>query len=300
MQHLFEAQQLDPDIIRQLFSLADELEAKREPRLKGKVMASLFYEPSTRTRLSFESAMHRLGGGVIGTENAASFSSAAKGESLEDSIQVISMYADVIVLRYFEKDIAKRLAKILSVPVINAGDGAGQHPTQALLDLYTIKRELGRMDDISIAMVGDPKYSRSVRSLVYLLGKYKNISVHFVSAPELRPEPDILAYLDRHNIRYEQHDALDAVITKVDVIYRNRLQKERFPNEDLYKRCIDRITINREVASSMKNGAILMDPLPRDAALSPDVDDLPQAVYFKQPYYGLLVRMALLAYFLEK
>lgn len=298
MEHLFEAQQLTPKTIKQIFSVADELETRPHRCLEGKIMASLFYEPSTRTRLSFESAMHRLGGDVIGTENAGSFSAAAKGESLEDAIKVIGNYADIIILRYFEKDIAKRLSAISSVPIINAGDGAGQHPTQALLDLFTINRELGRVKGISIAMVGDPKYSRSVRSLAYLLGKYRDITIHFVSDPKLRVEKDILEYLDRHKIAYTESNTFDGIIDTVDVVYRNRLQKERFPNEKLYEKCKNALLIDRAIAGRMKEGSILMDPLPRVGGILPEVDDMPQAVYFKQPYYGLLIRMALLKHFL--
>src|SRR5215203_1110707 len=171
MRHIIESQQFDPAFIGDLFAVANEAEGARDASLHGRIMASLFYEPSTRTRLSFESAMLRLGGSVITTENAKEFSSAVKGETLEDSIKVISGYADLIVLRHFEEGASKRAAAVSSVPVINAGDGAGQHPTQALLDLYTIARELGRTADISIAFAGDLKHGRTIRSLAYLLGK---------------------------------------------------------------------------------------------------------------------------------
>src|SRR3989344_6647835 len=172
MKHIVESQQFDKKFINKIFSIADKLEKKTDNSLRGKIMASLFYEPSTRTRFSFESAMLRLGGSVITTENAKEFSSASKGETLEDSIQVINNYADVIVLRHYEKGASEKASSVSKIPVINAGDGAGQHPTQALLDLYTIKKEFGRVDEIMIAMVGDLKNGRTIRSLTYLLGKY--------------------------------------------------------------------------------------------------------------------------------
>ncbi|MFA6297158.1 MAG: hypothetical protein WC629_01210 [Candidatus Paceibacterota bacterium] len=177
MHHIIESQQFDQKFINKIFSIADKLEKKTDNSLKGKIMASLFYEPSTRTRFSFESAMLRLGGSVITTENAKEFSSAAKGETLEDSIRVINNYADVIVLRHYERGSSEKASFVSKVPVINAGDGAGQHPTQALLDLYTIKKELGKIEGITIALVGDLKHGRTIRSLAYLLGKYKNVKI---------------------------------------------------------------------------------------------------------------------------
>jgi aspartate carbamoyltransferase catalytic subunit len=296
--HLFEAQQFDLESIDTLFSLATSLEENPQPALRGKIMATLFYEPSTRTRLSFESAMLRLGGDVISTENALSVSSTVKGEPLEDTIRIVSMYADVIVLRYFESNIAERLLPIANVPIINAGDGAGQHPSQALLDLYTIHRELGRIDDITVVMVGDPKHSRSVHSLAYLLGKYKNITINFVAPEELQIADDLLTYLDRHGVQYTKTHDLTAVIGEADVVYRNRLQKERFESEALYEKYKEMYLIDVPMASRMKQGAILMDPLPRIGGITTDVDVLPQAVYFKQARYGLLIRMALLAHML--
>jgi aspartate carbamoyltransferase catalytic subunit len=296
--HLFEAQQFDIVTIDTLFSLASELENDPSCPLKGKIMATLFYEPSTRTRLSFESAMHRLGGAVISTENALSVSSAVKGEPLEDTIRIVSMYADVIVLRYFENNIKERLLPIATVPIINAGDGAGQHPSQALLDLYTIKRELGRINKIHIVMVGDLKHSRSVHSLAYLLGKYRDITINFVAPEELQIEGDLLSYLERNGVRYRKSDDLAAAIGEADIVYRNRLQKERFASQALYEKYKELYLIDLVMASRMKKDAILMDPLPRVGGITTDVDALPQAVYFKQARYGLLIRMALLKHML--
>src|SRR5438270_8123686 len=196
--------------------------------LDGKIMASLFYEESTRTRFSFETAMHRLGGSVIATENARQFSSVSKGETLEDTIRIRNGYCDVIVMRHYESGAARRAADISRVPVINAGDGTGQHPTQALLDLYTIEKELGRMDDISIAVVGDLANGRTVRSLCYLLAKYRNIRITMVAPPAVRMREDIKAYLARHNVPFREETDLRGVAPELDVMCQTRMQTERF------------------------------------------------------------------------
>lgn len=300
MKHVIESQQFDQKLLNKIFSMATSLETKKDSSLKGKIMASLFYEPSTRTRFSFESAMLRLGGSVITTENAREFSSASKGESIEDSTIIISRYADVIVMRHYEEGASKRAAAVATVPVINAGDGTGQHPTQALLDLYTIKRELGKVDGLEIALVGDLKNGRTIRSLAYLLGKYKNIKIHFVSPAGLSVGDDIKAYLDRHGVQYREIENIHPVIDVVDVLYQTRIQKERFKSEEEYQKYKGCCKINREMADQMKKKSIIMHPLPRVDEISTDVDDSPHAVYFKQAYYGLLVRMALLKYVFEK
>jgi len=274
--------------------MATILEKKKDSSLKGKIMASLFYEPSTRTRFSFESAMLRLGGSVITTENAKEFSSASKGETLEDSIKVINNYADVIVLRHYEEGSAEKAGSVSKVPVINAGDGAGQHPTQALLDLYTIKRELGKIENITIAMVGDLKNGRTIRSLSYLLGKYKNIKIYFVSPIGLQVGEDIKIYLKEQGTQYEEIIDLSSVIGKIDVLYQTRIQKERFPSKKEYEKFNGCYTINKELAEKMKLKSIIMHPLPRVNEILSEVDASPKAVYFKQTYYGLLIRMALL------
>jgi aspartate carbamoyltransferase catalytic subunit len=200
MHHVTKTQQFNRSSLDQLFALASKLENERDDSLKGKILASLYYEPSTRTRFSFESAMIRLGGNVLTVENARESSSDVKGETLEDTIRVMNYYADIIVLRHPEEGAAERAAKVSRIPVINAGDGTGQHPTQALLDLYTIHRELGRTDGINIAIVGNLKYYRAARSLSYLLGKFKDIHLTLVSASELRMRDDIKAYLKKHGV----------------------------------------------------------------------------------------------------
>ena len=257
-------------------------------------MASLFYEPSTRTRFSFESAMLKLGGGVITTENAAEFSSAAKGETLEDSIRVINHYADVIVLRHPEKGASARAAAVSHIPVLNAGDGTGQHPTQALLDLYTIKKETGKIDGVHIAFVGDLKNGRTVRSLAYLLGKYKKVQVSFVSPKALRIGDDIKEYLDKHNVSYEETETWDSALPRVNVLYQTRIQKERFKSHAEYKKYKGGYILTMKEVDRMKKGAIVMHPLPRVDEIATEVDRSPKAVYFKEAKYGLLIRMALL------
>ncbi|MBI4093838.1 aspartate carbamoyltransferase [Candidatus Kaiserbacteria bacterium] len=294
MQHLVETQQFDRKSIKELFSLATSLEGKRENSLGGKILAALFFEPSTRTRLSFESAMHRLGGDVITMESGDS-SSAAKGETLEDSIKVISQYADVIVMRHNEVGSAARAAEVSSVPIVNAGDGnMGQHPTQALLDLYTIQRELGREDDIHVAIVGNLKYYRSPRSLAYLLSKYKSMRVTFISSPALRMDDDVKIHLQDHGVSFTETEDMQEGIRDADVVYQTRIAKEWIKDEAEYERQRGRYVITRAVADGMKEGAIIIHPLPRVGEISPDVDDSPHAVYFKQVGYGLYVRMALL------
>lgn len=294
MRHVIEAQQFDRAELERLFEVADKREHATDRPLEGKILASLFYEPSTRTRLSFESAMIRLGGNVITTENASEFSSAIKGETLEDSIRVVGSFADVIVLRHFEIGTAERAANVSSVPVINAGDGAGQHPTQALLDLYTLKRELGIIDGIRIAMMGDLKNGRTVRSFCYLLGKYDNVHVDLVSPPELKIGDDIKEYLERHSVSFSEHEGFEGVISEVDAVYQTRIQKERFTAESEYLKFKGKYILTPANTAKMKEGAIIMHPLPRVDEISPALDELPKAAYFRQVQYGLLIRMALL------
>lgn len=298
MKHIIESQQFDRKTITQLFRMADLLKKHPGQPLRGKIMATLFYEPSTRTRFSFESAMLRLGGQVITTENAKEFSSVSKGETLEDTIRVISNYADVIVLRHDEIGASKRAALVSGVPIINAGDGAGQHPTQALLDLYTIQKEIGTINGLHIAFVGDLKHGRTIRSLAYLLGKYQNIQITFVSPRALRVGTDIKSYLHKHQVKYKETESLDTIIDTVDVIYQTRIQKERFKSMREYNRYKGYYRIDATLANKMKPNSIIMHPLPRVDELLPEVDDLPQAIYFKQAGHGLLIRMALLKHIL--
>jgi aspartate carbamoyltransferase catalytic subunit len=300
LQHVIEAQDFSRGMLEQLFRLASEMEnvsrAGRSSVLAGKIMASLFYEESTRTRFSFESAMHKLGGAVISTENAKQFSSVSKGETLEDTIRILNGYADLIVLRHYESGSAKRAAEVSKVPVINAGDGTGQHPTQAFLDLYTIQKELGEIDGISIAVVGDLANGRTVRSLCYLLTKYRDIHIYMVAPDVVRMRDDIKGYLARHDVLFNEESNLLEVAGKVDVLYQTRIQKERFGGrEEEYQQARGVYVVNRAVLDRMKADAIIMHPLPRVDEIDPEIDDDTRAAYFRQAQNGVYVRMALLA-----
>jgi aspartate carbamoyltransferase catalytic subunit len=297
LKHVIESQQFSRSLLEELLTQAEEI--KREPhrysgRLNGRVMAALFYEPSTRTRLSFEAAMLRLGGQTMGTDNAREFSSAAKGETLEDTIRIVSGYADVIVLRHNEEGAAKRAAAVSTVPIINAGDGPGQHPTQALLDLYTIREELGRIDGIRIAMVGDLANGRTVRSLTYLLSKFKDIKIWFVAPPQVAMRDDLKAHLIEHNVPWVETEDLDSVLPEVDVVYQTRIQKERFADPDVYLALKGIYRIDNRSLGLMRKYAIVMHPLPRIDEIAPEVDADPRAAYFRQAHNGLHIRMALL------
>jgi aspartate carbamoyltransferase catalytic subunit len=291
------SQQFSRTLLEELFARSEEM--KREPhrfmgRLNGQVMAALFYEPSTRTRLSFDAAMLRLGGQTMGTDNAREFSSAAKGETLEDTIRIVSGYADVIVLRHYEEGAAKRASVVSPVPIINAGDGPGQHPTQALLDLYTIRDELGRIDGVRIAMVGDLANGRTVRSLAYLLSKFKDIKLWFVAPPQVAMRADLKAHLDEHKVSWVETEDLESVLPQVDVVYQTRIQKERFTDPEAYQALKGIYRIDKHAMSLMRKYAILMHPLPRVDEISPEVDDDPRSAYFRQARNGLHIRMALL------
>jgi|SRR3989344_728200 len=294
MHHLLETQQFDRDSLKDLFALATQMENHRDDSLHGKILATLFFEPSTRTRLSFESAMFRLGGQVITTENANEMSSAVKGETIEDTIKVVNNYADAIVIRHPEIGTAERAAEVSTVPIINAGDGAGQHPTQALLDLYTIEREFGRIDGVHVVIIGDLRYYRAARSLSYLLGKYDKIKITGVSAPELSISDEMREYLKEKGVEYQETESLKEVFQDADVIYQTRIQQERL-SEEAYKRTRGQYVIDRAMADSMKEGAIIIHPLPRVGEIMPEVDASPHAVYFRQVGYGVIVRMALLS-----
>ncbi|CAD6247191.1 unnamed protein product [Miscanthus lutarioriparius] len=258
-------------------------------------MATLFYEPSTRTRLSFEAAMRRLGGEVLTTENAREFSSAAKGETLEDTIRTVEGYSDIIVLRHFESGAARRAADTANIPVINAGDGPGQHPTQALLDVYTIKREIGTLDGIKLGLVGDLANGRTVRSLAYLIAKYQNIKIYFVSPDVVKMKDDIKDYLNSKGVEWEESSDLLEVASKCDVIYQTRIQKERFGERiDLYEAARGKYIVDKKVLDVLPKHAVIMHPLPRLDEVTVEVDSDPRAAYFRQAKNGLYIRMALL------
>lgn len=299
--HIVESQQFDPDFLTTLFGMAEDFSQHGYGgNLSDTLLASLFYEPSTRTRFSFEAAMHRLGGQVLTTENAREFSSFAKGETLEDSIRILSGYVDLIVMRHYEIGAAKRAAEISSVPVINGGDGAGQHPTQALLDLFTLYRTFNRIEGLRVAMVGDLRYGRTVRSLAYLLSKYKGVELWFVAPAVSQMHEDIKAFLTRQGLKWQNAEELDPVLPLVDCVYMTRIQKERFLDVREYKMANNKFRLTPENVQLMDKQAIIMHPLPRVDEIDPAVDDDPRAVYFQQARNGVWIRMAVILYVLGK
>lgn len=296
--HILSIKQFDRETLENLFLSAEDLRHEHNGLLKGKILSTLFYHPSTRTRLSFESAMLRLGGSVISTENAKETSSASKGEDIEDTIRTISTYADAIVIRDTGDDTATRAASVSSVPIINAGDGGNEHPTQAILDLYTIKQELGRIDDIKIAMVGDLKNGRALRSLSLLLTLCKNISIVFISPPELAMKPDIKTYLNDRGVSYKETDDFEGNISDVDIVYMTRIPEKYLGEESRISGIKEKYIFTESHLDMISKEAIVMHLLPRIDSISKDVDSSPKAAYFRQAGYGVEVRMALLKWLL--
>jgi len=301
LKHILSTQQfLDKNVLINIFKKADKFEKadhqNKVPKLlKNKILSCLFYEPSTRTRFSFESAMIKLGGQVISTENAKQFSSVSKGETLTDSIKVISGYSDMIVLRHHESGSAESAARVSSVPIINAGDGDGEHPTQALLDLYTIKKELGQIDNFKIAMVGDLLYGRTIHSLIYLLSLSRNVEIFLVSPNDLKLPEKYKSFLDSKKIKFSESNNLENILSKVDVLYMTRVQKERFSSKKLYERIKNSFVLNEKLLKKLKKRSIIMHPLPRINEISLKVDEDKRAAYFRQARNGLYIRMALLS-----
>jgi aspartate carbamoyltransferase len=267
--------------------------------LKGKILANLFYEPSTRTSSSFMAAMERLGGAVIPISEVR-YSSVAKGESLPDTVRTLECYADVIVLRHPEVGAAALAAKFCRKPVINAGDGVGEHPTQALLDAFTIYEELGRLDNLKITMLGDLKYGRTVHSLARLLTLFKGITLNYVSPDILRMPKDIMDEVAQKGVAQTEDTTLKKVLPKTDVLYVTRVQKERFDNHVEYEKVKSAYVIAPSIMKAAKKKMIVMHPLPRVTEISREFDDDARAAYFRQMEYGLYVRMALLAMVLGK
>lgn len=297
LQHVYASQQFELEYLEGIFDLADKM--RENPsfyQLPGKILATVFYEPSTRTRLSFETAMLRLGGNVIGTENAREFSSVSKGESLEDSIKVISNYADIIALRHYDVGAAKAASKVSSVPIINAGDGAGQHPTQAVLDLYTIQRRFKKIDGLTICMVGDLRYGRTVRSLCYFIGRfYKNVKLIFVAPKVCEMAWDIKQFLDEMNVSWVEEENFHKAMEQADCIYMTRVQRERFLDMKRYEEACNHFRIDESTLPHIKDDAIVMHPLPRLDEICSKIDDDPRMIYFEQAENGTWTRMALIA-----
>jgi aspartate carbamoyltransferase catalytic subunit len=289
----------DKALLDELFKSASEIQAmdpSQYPKpLQNRTLATIFYEPSTRTRLSFETAIQNLGANLISTENAGEFSSAIKGESLEDTIMTINAYADGIVIRHPEVGAAKRAAAVSKVPVINAGDGAGEHPTQALLDAYSIYKAKGKIDGLKIGLVGDLLNGRTVHSLMPLLSGF-DVEFYLVSPPSLRMPEEYLKVLEEKNIKYTELDNWQDMLGQVDVLYMTRVQKERFANEADYIKVKDDFILTMEQVKQMKSDAIIMHPLPRVNEIDVAVDADPRAYYFEEVRNGLFMRMALLNY----
>jgi aspartate carbamoyltransferase catalytic subunit len=294
--HVVEVSQFDRTELETIFHHAEFMRNLPRPghRLAGRILATIFYEPSTRTRLSFESAMLRLGGSVITTENAREFSSAIKGETVEDTIRIVEGYADAIVIRHYEQGAAARAASVSAVPVLNAGDGPGEHPTQALLDLYTIRHELGRIDSLKVALVGDLKYGRTARSLALLLRETKGAELYFVSPESAPMGEDIRGALEAANIPFHDEADLNAVLPHVDVVYQTRIQKERFQSAEDYESAKGTYIVSAASMAKLRSDAILLHPLPRVDEIATDVDNDPRAAYFRQAHNGVFIRMALL------
>ncbi len=267
--------------------------------LKGKILANLFYEPSTRTSSSFMAAMQRLGGAVIPISEVK-YSSVAKGESLPDTVRTLACYADVIVIRHPEVGSAALAAKHAGKPVINAGDGVGEHPTQALLDTFTIREELGRLDNLTVTMLGDLKYGRTVHSLARLLTLFDGIKLNYVSPDILRMPQDVMDEVAEKGIPQKVHDTLDKVLPKTDVLYVTRVQRERFEDAGEYEKVKNAFVITPDIMTAAKKNMIVMHPLPRVTEISIEFDSDRRAAYFRQMEYGLYVRMALLAMVLGK
>lgn len=300
--HVLTVAQFERPALERIFAAADQMRVVAERggdrRLAGRLLATLFFEPSTRTRLSFEAAMFRLGGQVISAEMASDTTSAVKGETIEDTIRIVQSYADAIVIRHPVAGTAERAASVATAPIVNAGDGAREHPTQALLDLYTIHSELGRIDDVTVALVGDLRYGRAPRSLAMLLTRARNVRLLLAAPPEIAMSQDVLDQVAAAGMQCDVVETLDVALADADVVYMTRVQKERFPDEVSYRAVEGRYRLDRGHLERMRSDAIIMHPLPRVNEIAPEVDADPRAAYFRQVKNGLYVRMALLDWLL--
>jgi len=302
MKHLIDISELSVLEIDKLIEKANDIIENPDnytEKCKNKKIATLFFEPSTRTRLSFEAAMLELGGSVLGFSEAAS-SSAAKGESISDTVQVVSFYADIIAMRHFKEGAPMAASLKSDVPIINAGDGGHNHPTQTLTDLLTIKKEKGRLDGLTIGLCGDLKFGRTVHSLISAMVRYDDINFVLISPPELRL-PDYIKedVLDKKGIPYKEYTSVDDAIGELDVLYMTRVQKERFFNEADYERLKDSCILTLDKLKCAKEDMIVLHPLPRVNEITTDVDKDSRACYFKQAKYGKYIRMALIMKLLE-
>ena len=301
MRHLISPLDFTVEELDKLLNLAGDIEKKPQKYkecCKGKKLATLFYEPSTRTRLSFEAAMLNLGGSVLGFSEASS-SSASKGESVSDTIRIISCYADICAMRHPKEGAALVAAKKSGIPVINAGDGGHQHPTQTLTDLMTIRTLKGRLDNITIGLCGDLKFGRTVHSLINALLRYDNVKFVLISPAELKVPGYIIENIKEAGAQYEEVSRLEDVIGGLDLLYMTRVQRERFFNEEDYIRLKDSFILDKKKLKSAKDDMLILHPLPRVNEIAVEVDDDPRAVYFKQAQFGVYVRMALILTLLE-
>ncbi|MCC8140195.1 MAG: aspartate carbamoyltransferase [Lachnospiraceae bacterium] len=301
MRHLMSPLDFSVEELDDLLALAHDIELHPEKyahACDGKKLATLFYEPSTRTRLSFEAAMLNLGGNIFGFSSAAS-SSAAKGESVSDTIRMISCYADICAMRHPKEGAPMVASRVSSIPVINAGDGGHQHPTQTLTDLLTIHSLKGRLGNFTIGLCGDLKFGRTVHSLVRALARYKDVNFIFISPEELRIPDYMKEMLDENGLPYREVERIEDVMPELDILYMTRVQRERFFNEEDYVRLKDFYILDKKKMSLAKEDMIVMHPLPRVNEISVEVDSDPRAVYFKQVQYGVYVRMALILTLLE-
>jgi aspartate carbamoyltransferase len=300
---IISVKQFDREALEYIFAVAHEMHDMVDhigtfDLLKGKILANLFYEPSTRTSSSFTAAMERLGGSVIPI-NEVKYSSVSKGESLADTVRTLECYADVIVLRHPEVGSAAIAAQAAHKPVINAGDGIGEHPTQALLDAFTIREEIGHLDGLTVTLLGDLKHGRTVHSLARLLSLYK-VKINYVSPDILRMPAELIDELKQKGVKQAEFSTLDEILSTTDVLYVTRVQKERFSDEAAYESVKGAYVIDPKVMKAAKERMIVMHPLPRVGEISSDFDSDPRAAYFRQMEYGLYVRMALLAMVLGK
>jgi len=304
LQHVIRADQFaDRELLASLFRAASRLEIEDRLRtlptpLRGRIMATLFFEPSTRTRFSFEAAMQKLGGGVLTAENARYSSSSAKGESIADTVRVVSGYCDAIVIRHFEEGTARAAAEASPVPVINAGDGAGEHPTQAIGDLFTIHQELGRLENLRVAVVGDLLFGRTIHSLLAMLAPYRGLRVQLISPPQLRLPERYRKLLSDYDVPFAEQTELDGALGDADVVYITRVQRERFPSEEDYAAVAETYVLGSQLLETLKASAIILHALPRLTEIAPEVDSDPRAAYFRQARNGLYMRMALLEHLL--
>ncbi|HDI12575.1 MAG: aspartate carbamoyltransferase [Hadesarchaea archaeon] len=277
----------------------ERVQKLERPLLKDRLLATAFFEPSTRTRLSFETAMHRLGGSVIGFSESEG-TSLAKGENLADTVRMLDAYADVVVIRHRIEGAAKLAAEVADVPVINGGDGSKHHPTQAMVDLYTIWRELGRIDGLHIALTGDLRYGRAASSLMYALTKFRPKKVSLISPASLKPRKEIMDFISGTKLKFSDEEDLKEIIGDLDVLYVTRIQKERFPDPAEYEKVKGSYRVDPELLSDAKKSLIIMHPLPKVDEIDLQVDETPFARYFQQAAYAVPVRMALLALLLGK